>query len=118
MSSHPESAHDFTFLRKRTLLRLLGCQRQADDAFEAWFGVRNSPHFFEGALEALEELRGRGFRLCAITDGNSRPLEIPQLVGSFDFSVTSVEAGAPKPDPRPFLLAARRAGARCSSTWR
>uniref|UniRef100_A0A7S2C0V8 Uncharacterized protein n=1 Tax=Alexandrium andersonii TaxID=327968 RepID=A0A7S2C0V8_9DINO len=32
----------------------------------------------------------------------------------FEFSVNSVEAGAAKPDPRPFLLAAKKADVDCS----
>jgi len=115
MAERPHLAHDFTFLRRRTLERLLGSERDAEEAYTAWFAARNSPRFFAGAVEAVQTLRGQGFRLCAITDGNSQPTEIPELAGAFEFSVSSVEAGAPKPDSRPFLLAAERAGVPCSA---
>lgn len=115
IASQPDRAHDFTFLRKQTLARLLGCERLAEKAFAAWFDQRNAPCFFPGAVEMLRVLRRMGFRLCAISDGNARPMEIPELADTFEFAVNSVDAGAPKPDPRPFRLAAEMAGVPCSA---
>jgi len=114
-ATHPDKADDFTFLRRAVLLRLLGTEERATFAFDAWFAARNSPVFFPGAIECLHLLRRQGYRLCAISDGNSEPLKIPELAGIFEFAVNAVEAGAAKPDRRPFLLAAERAGVPCTA---
>ncbi|CAE8613547.1 unnamed protein product [Polarella glacialis] len=90
MATHPDQKHDFTFLRKTTLLRLLGCERSAEESYTKWFAVRNQPCFFPGAIEALRRLQESGFRLCAISDGNSRPMDIAELSGVFEFAVTLV----------------------------
>merc|ERR1719491_46140 len=80
---HPERGHDFTFLRKATLQRCLGSDEQSEElveaAYAAWFAARNAPKFYEGAIAALQELRSMGYRLCAISDGNANPMEIPEL---------------------------------------
>jgi len=114
-AAHPDRAHDNTFVRRTVLLRLLGTEERATFAFEAWFAARNSPSFFPGAIECLQRLRGQGYRLCAISDGNSEPTKMIELAGIFEFAVNSVEAGAPKPDSRPFLLAAKRARVPCTA---
>merc|ERR1712008_149961 len=87
----------------------------AQHAFTHWFAARNAPKFYPGAVDALHALRARGFKLCAISDGNSRPMDIPERSGLFEFAVSAVDAGASKPDNRPFLLAAEKAGVPCSS---
>lgn len=114
MSAHPDRSHDFTFTRKETLRRCLNSETLAEEAFRHWFTTRNSPAFFPRAVETLRELRDAGFRLCAISDGNSDPLQVEELQGIFEFAVSAAEAGAPKPDERPFRLAACKAGVSCS----
>eukprot|EP00931_Biecheleriopsis_adriatica_P063254 TRINITY_DN38262_c0_g1_i3.p1 TRINITY_DN38262_c0_g1~~TRINITY_DN38262_c0_g1_i3.p1 ORF type:complete len:100 (+),score=18.80 TRINITY_DN38262_c0_g1_i3:40-339(+) len=39
MDSHPDRKHDFTFLRKATLHRLLGNETHVTEIFELWFKV-------------------------------------------------------------------------------
>mmetsp|Transcript_44722 Transcript_44722/g.74386 ORF Transcript_44722/g.74386 Transcript_44722/m.74386 type:complete len:244 (+) Transcript_44722:70-801(+) len=116
---NPDRGHDFTFLRKETLRRLLSSEEGAEElvekAYTAWFAARNAPKFYEGAISALQELRDKGYRLCAISDGNANPMQIPELSPLLEFAVSATEAGAAKPDSRPFLLAAEKAAVPCSS---
>lgn len=114
ISENPDRSHDYTFLRKETLRRLLGSDALAEEAFAVWFEKRNDPAFYPNAVKTLQDLRAAGFRLCAISDGNSNPMEMSQLQGLFEFAVNAIEAGATKPDERPFRLAASKAGVPCN----
>jgi len=68
----------------------------------------------DGARELLEGFRGRGGRIALVTDltlaVQLRKLSALGLLSAIDALVTSEEAGAEKPDPRPFQLAAARLG--------
>lgn len=114
----PELANDMSSMRKQAIAR--SCAQLGIDAepivepsFSAWFAGRNDPVFFDGALDVLRKLKAAGFVCGALTDGNSDPLSIPSLAPLLDFSVSAMEAGASKPDPRPFMLALEQAG--CSA---
>jgi putative hydrolase of the HAD superfamily len=67
----------------------------------------------EGALDVLEELRGRGYRLGLISVCSE---EVPQLwpatslAGWIDEPVFSCSVGVAKPDPRIYAIAAERLG--------
>lgn len=115
MEEHPDKAHDFAFVRRRTLRGLISDEAAAEAAYQVWFKQRNSPVLFPGVVDTLHALKRKGFRLCAISDGNSRPMEIPVLQGIFDFAVNAADAGAAKPDGRIFRLAAEKAGVPCSA---
>jgi putative hydrolase of the HAD superfamily len=68
----------------------------------------------DGAVGALETLRARDLRLAVVSNWDCSLPETLTRVGLrdlFEAVVTSAEAGAPKPDPAPFLLALRRLGA-------
>ena len=70
---------------------------------------------FEGAAEALADLRRRGYRLGVITnwDPSARGLLAARgLDGFFEEVVVSCEVGCEKPDRRIFELAAGAAGVR------
>ena len=90
-----------------------GDKEAMEAGWEAWFKGRNSPQFYPGVIEALNTLSARGYRLCAISDGNARPMEMAELGPLLEFAVSAADAGASKPDPRPFLLAAEMAGVPC-----
>jgi putative hydrolase of the HAD superfamily len=67
-----------------------------------------------GTVEALRELRGRGYRLGVISNSDGRVealLESVGLAGYFDFIIDSHVVGLEKPDPRIFQLGCERAGA-------
>ncbi len=66
-----------------------------------------------GAREALEQLRAAGLALACVANWDfTLPETIARagLTGVFDVVVTSAEAGAAKPHPRPFHLALERLG--------
>jgi HAD superfamily hydrolase (TIGR01509 family) len=68
----------------------------------------------DGAVEALTVLREHGLKLAVVSNWDCTLAEC--LVGlglldMFDAVVSSAEAGAPKPAPRPFWLALERIGA-------
>lgn len=113
---HPSKAADFTFLRKAALtiacaeFKVDNCDAAVSACFDAFFIQRNKPSFFDGAVDTLKELRQRGFRLGAVTDGNADVFAIPELDGVFEFAVTAGQVGAAKPDPRIFQRALELAG--------
>jgi putative hydrolase of the HAD superfamily len=66
-----------------------------------------------GVPEALSRLRALGLELAVVGNWDSRlPTHLQRLgvAAHFRAIVTSAEAGAAKPDPRPFLLALERLG--------
>jgi putative hydrolase of the HAD superfamily len=90
--------------------------------FNQALGTALAPDEFVGALdyeplpgipEALAALRARGLELAVVANWDfalPEHLERIGLARYFSTVVTSAEAGAPKPDPRPFLLALERLG--------
>jgi putative hydrolase of the HAD superfamily len=90
--------------------------------FNRALGSDLSPEAFVGALEyeplpgvseALAGLRARGLALAVVANWDCALPEHLERIGLarwFDTVVTSAEAGAPKPDPRPFRLALERLG--------
>ena len=65
------------------------------------------------ALEALESLRARGYRMAVISNADGRVrglLEEAGLTGHLEFVVDSGELGIEKPDPRIFHTATERLG--------
>jgi len=66
-----------------------------------------------GAIEMLEELRGRGLDLAVVSNWDVGLTEHLERIGAdrpFSTVVTSAEAGAAKPDPAAFRLALERLG--------
>jgi FMN phosphatase YigB (HAD superfamily) len=66
-----------------------------------------------GAAAALADLRRRGLKLAVVANWDcALPGHLARLGLDRHFAavVTSAEAGAPKPDPAPFLLALERLG--------
>jgi HAD superfamily hydrolase (TIGR01509 family) len=67
----------------------------------------------EGVTEALGRLRRAGLAIACVSNWDislARHLEEAQLAGFFAAVVTSAEAGAAKPDPRPLRTALDRLG--------
>ncbi len=108
-AQHPELAHDFTFLRRRAVVRLFAAAGYAagparasavDEAFEVFFAARNRVSLYADVRPALERLRTH-HRLFALSNGNA-DLKRCGLAELFDGHVTARSAGAAKPDARIF----------------
>lgn len=92
----------------REAARATGMPPSAADALEArWLDLP----VWSGAQEALDALRGRT-RLAVVTNCSARlgGLAAARLGTGWDCVVTAEEAGAYKPDPRPYRLTLERLG--------
>jgi putative hydrolase of the HAD superfamily len=79
------------------------------DAFMASIRFEAVP----GAIETLEDLRGRGIGLAVVSNWDVGLAEHLERIGAdrlFSAIVTSAEAGSAKPDPAAFRLALERLG--------
>ncbi len=111
-SSLPHLSHDFTALRRAWLAHLFAAaglgRRRSEQAFMAFWRVRNEVAPFPEAIAALERLRRR-FVLGTVTNGNAS-IDYIGLAKYFAFTVTAGEAGVMKPDPGIFAFALAKAG--------
>ena len=92
----------------RDAARNTGLAESAADALEArWLDLP----VWSGAQQTLDALKGRT-RLAVVTNCSIRlgALAAARLKTSWDCVVTAEEAGAYKPDPRPYCLALERLG--------
>jgi putative hydrolase of the HAD superfamily len=103
-AAHPQMRHDFTFLRKQTLLehaREFGyAEHMAEEAFDAFITARNQVELYEDVLPALEQLRTR-YRLFTASNGNADIGKIG-LGHFFERTINARLVGALKPDPAIF----------------
>ncbi|MEZ5661385.1 MAG: HAD-IA family hydrolase [Burkholderiaceae bacterium] len=112
LGSHPDKAHDVTWLR----LRLIGDalaeagepQALARPAFEAFYTARQAVELYPDVRPVLQRWAGR-YKIIAITNGNA-DLHRIGLGGLFDLTIGAHDVGAAKPDPRIFAQASERAG--------
>ncbi|MET0117862.1 MAG: HAD family hydrolase [Sedimenticola sp.] len=112
-ASRPDLHHDMTELRKVFLAQLAldtGYDRSlVEPAFEMFIEARHRITLYDDVIPGLERLRRDGYLLGALTNGNAS-IERLGIDHLFDFSVTSEEAGAAKPEPRMFEMACERSG--------
>lgn len=110
----PEWTHDFSRMRRESLVRALTLAGDdpalADPAFAVFFAARNRVELFDDALSGLEALAAR-WPIVAVTNGNA-DLHGIGLAGHFAATVSAREFGIAKPDPRIFHEACRRLDAR------
>jgi 2-haloalkanoic acid dehalogenase type II len=103
-AAYPQMAHDFTFLRKQTLLdhaREFGyAEAMAEEAFDAFIQARNEVDLYDDVLPSLEQLRSR-YRLFTASNGNADLAKIG-LAHFFERTVAARHVGALKPDPAIF----------------
>ena len=109
----PSDRYDLTRLRKRWLTEISAltgacAQTLTGPGFDVFWQARNEVEPDPEAADVLRALR-QHFRLGAISNGNADVFRTP-LGPYFDFSVPAAEAGAAKPDPLIFQVAAERAG--------
>ena len=108
----PELRHDLTMLRK-TSLRIVAETAGYDHllvepAFAVFLEARHRVTLYSDVVPALQRLRGAGYCLGTLTNGNAdvHRLGLGQL---FDYSLSAASTGKGKPHPRMFEEACRRA---------
>ena len=110
-----------TAIRRESFRRILaafevGEPAAVDEVQDLYYRVRNdSMVVFPDVEEALAELRERGLRLVAASNGNL-PLETVGLGGYFEATHYAEEVGFSKPDPAFFRTAVETAGGRAETT--
>lgn len=113
IEEHWERTHDFRFLRRMALTRMLESCGYSDDcveeAFEVFDVFRNRVELFPDVVPTLERLSER-FTIVAVTNGNAN-LQTIGIRHLFSDVVSAVEVGVAKPARRIFEVALRRAGA-------
>lgn len=73
---------------------------------------------FPGALEFVDSLRKRGLKTVIVTSSDDKKMEFlfnqhPDFPSHFDAIVTAADVTHSKPDPEPYCVGARKAGAEC-----
>src|SRR5690606_10681048 len=112
IAEHADRCHDFRFVRRETLGRMLDACGYSHDHLDGAFAVferfRNRVELFPDVQPTLAAL-AQHYRLIAVTNGNAN-LETIGIRHLFDDVVTAVDVGAAKPAPEIFDEAVRRAG--------
>ena len=107
-----DERYDLTRLRKRWLAQIAAetgacAQTLTGPGFDVFWEARNEVDPYPEAVPVLG-LLSQHFRLGAITNGNADVFRTP-LGEFFEFAVPAAEAGAAKPSPLIFGVAAARA---------
>ena len=115
-NEHPDRVHDFRFLRKRVLRQVATKSgypaNTADAAFDVFDAARNDVELFDDVRPVLQWL-AHNFVVVALTNGNAN-LQRIGIAEYFDHTVTAVDVGVAKPDPRIFDAAITAAGVAAS----
>lgn len=92
-----------------------------EDMARAFGGGRNMwNHPISGAREAVQEIRGRGYRTGVVSNSDgtvAEALEIAGFGGLFEAVVDSTNVGVSKPDPAIFEIALETLGVPAAQTW-
>jgi FMN hydrolase / 5-amino-6-(5-phospho-D-ribitylamino)uracil phosphatase len=108
LAERPDMAHDFTFLRRETFVRIAlaaGYSRDsaagfAREAFVLWHAARNEVTPYAEVEPALLQLRRR-FRLATLSNGNADLRRIG-LAHHFEVTLHAAALGCAKPDARSY----------------
>jgi putative hydrolase of the HAD superfamily len=112
-----QTKEEITTGRFDEFCEFLGVDFDAERLNERYLSLLSSKaYFLPGAEGFLSDLKRRGLRMAIITNGVYRVqhgrFQIARLERFFEFSLSSEEAGAAKPDPMIFDIALKMAGAR------
>ena len=107
----PELSHDLSRLRQEVFARAIIAVGRAETeahqlaapAFRLFLAERHKMHFFEDALDVLEQLASH-HHLGALTNGNADIARLG-LDRYFRFAFSTADVGAVKPAPQMFLAA-------------
>ena len=116
VSKNPNLMNQLSELRRLSFVELgllAGYSREdaetmAIESFKIFFTARNEVKFYEGVEETLEELK-KEYSLGVITNGNA-DLEKIGIDHYFNFSFSSSDLNASKPDPIMFEAATKHTG--------
>jgi len=116
LQQQPELKTSISELRRKVIERALELsgytstesERYSHQAFEVFLEARNQVIFFDGALDALQQLAGH-YVLGTLTNGNA-DIHRLGLSNYFSFSFSAEQVGAPKPAPNLFHTALDHTG--------
>lgn len=111
MRKYPDLMHDMTALRKQWIAEIVSSvdyhPDMVDPAFQIFWEARNDIELFDHVEDTLTAL-GKHFKIGALTNGNA-DVNFIGIGHLFDFAISSADAGASKPKPRMFEMAAEAA---------
>jgi FMN hydrolase / 5-amino-6-(5-phospho-D-ribitylamino)uracil phosphatase len=112
LRDEPHQAHDFTYLRRETLIRAAVAagyeatlaRSIGQQAFDVWHAARNEVTPYQEVLPSLDRLKPR-FRLATLTNGNADLARIG-LAHHFEVNLNAGALGYAKPDARAYAALA------------
>lgn len=88
------------------------------EAFAGGASIWNYP--IAGALEAVRDLKSRGYRVAVVSNADgtvAEALDVGGFGGEFEVVIDSGKVGVSKPDPAIFEIALRRLGVAADKSW-
>ena len=114
------SQADFFAQYEQLILRGAGHDVDLETAAEIWRAVRKQEYGFalyDDVAPALDALRSGGYIIGVVTNMSRPGVEVAESMGfsdRVDFTLSSMDVGASKPDPKMFMAALSRAGVRAN----
>lgn len=112
----PEAQSSFFQRYEQLILRGAGHEVDLHKAGEVWKAVRRQEYGFalyEDVIPALNSLQSGGYVVGVITNMSQLGQDVAERMGfrdSVDFTLSSMDVGASKPDPQMFRAALEQAG--------
>ncbi len=114
----PGSQADFFARYEQLILRGAGHEVDLQTAGDIWRSVRKQEYGFSlypDVAPALDALRSAGYVIGVVTNMSRPGVDVAESMGfsdRVDFTLSSLDVGASKPDPKMFMAALSRAGVR------
>lgn len=112
----PEAQSDFFAHYEQLVLRGAGHEVDLETAGDVWRSVRKQEYGFalyDDVTPVLDGLRSAGFVVGVVTNMSRPGEDVASSMGfssNVDFTLSSMDVGASKPDPKMFRAALSRAG--------
>lgn len=116
----PASQADFFARYEQLILRGAGHDVDLQTAAEIWRSVRKQEYGFalyDDVAPALDALRSGGYIVGVVTNMSRPGADVAVdmgFSGRVDFTLSSMDVGASKPDPKMFIAALTRAGVKAN----
>lgn len=117
----PDAQSSFFERYEQLILRGAGHEADLQKAGEVWKAVRRQEYGFamyEDVMPALNTLRSGGYVIGVITNMSEPGQDVAERMGfrdNVDFTLSSMDVGASKPDRKMFRAALERAGVEAST---